>query len=308
MKKSLIALAVAGAMTAPIVAQADATLYGSMRIKAVDSDAAGATLNVQDNSTRFGIRGSQETGMDGVTAAFRFEWANNTQNTGANVTNRLGYLSLNTNIGNFNFGRQWTPAFLMVAAQVDILDHSSNPTHDYSAGVEGRQSQALSYVSPDMGGLRVALVGAFNNGGANESGAGKKDTVDWTNIAAKYSMAGFEIAASQTSNENTGNDVTSFAASYTMDALYIAGYYADNENSAATADETFEIAGSYDLGTVKLLANYVDFDKEGNQVAVEAWYKLGKKARVFANYTDQDSDSEAAGRADSWAVGYRVDF
>ena len=32
MKKSLIALAVAGAMTAPMIAQADATLYGSFRI------------------------------------------------------------------------------------------------------------------------------------------------------------------------------------------------------------------------------------------------------------------------------------
>ena len=38
MKKSLIALAVAGALTAPVIAQADATLYGSLRAKVVSAD------------------------------------------------------------------------------------------------------------------------------------------------------------------------------------------------------------------------------------------------------------------------------
>ncbi len=38
MKKSIIALAVAGAMTAPMVAQADATLFGQIRYDITKED------------------------------------------------------------------------------------------------------------------------------------------------------------------------------------------------------------------------------------------------------------------------------
>jgi len=306
MKKSLIALAVAGAMTAPMIAQADATLYGSVRVKVVDADVNGATMDFQDNSSRIGIRGKQETGIEGVSATYRFEQAVSTDTGGWAGTGRLAYVGLNTDSGNFNFGRQWTPAYLMVASLVDILDHNSNPTHDYTN--EGRQSNVVSYTSPEFSGLRVALATAINNGGANESGTGSTDEIDYYNLGVKYSMSGIELAGSLTSNQNTDTDVVSFGAAYTMDALYVAFNFVDNENNVAAKETQWELVGSYDLGNIKLLANYVDFDKQGNQLAGEAHYKLGKKARAFANITFQDSDSEAAGRTDSWAVGYRVDF
>ncbi|MGY8869897.1 MAG: hypothetical protein ACKVJE_05605, partial [Pseudomonadales bacterium] len=72
MKKSLIALAVAGALTAPMVAQADATLYGSLRLKVVAEE--NKDLDVADNASRIGIKGSVDTNIDGVKAIYRGEW------------------------------------------------------------------------------------------------------------------------------------------------------------------------------------------------------------------------------------------
>ena len=72
MKKSLIALAVAGAMAAPMAAQADATLYGSLRIKVMDND--NVSTGVVDNFSRIGIKGSSDL-FSGAKAIYQFEQA-----------------------------------------------------------------------------------------------------------------------------------------------------------------------------------------------------------------------------------------
>ncbi|WP_210397691.1 porin [Motiliproteus sediminis] len=333
MKKSLIALAVAGAMTAPMIAQADATIYGSLRTKIEMSDKDGSSAKVTDNSSRIGLRGKAETGIDGVSASYRVEVTASTDPVGtvedsngdthtdsSAFKTRLSYVGLNGDFGNVYVGRQWTPAFLMTGSMVDVLDASSNPTHNY--GKEGRQSNALSYTTPKMGGFQAALALMGRDGDAGE------EDVDAYNLAASFEMAGFRLAASLSSYDTddgatptpavTDGDITTFAASYTMDALYVAALYQDNDDGFANAgvgENPLELVATYDLGNVKLLANYVDFDEtsagsdQGRQVAVEAWYKLGKKARAFVNYTDVNSDRENnASKYGSWSVGYRVDF
>ncbi len=118
MKKSLIALAVAGALTAPMVAQADATLYGSLRIKLVDNDAT--NLDVQDNASRIGIRGSSDL-FSGAKAIFQFEQAVSTE-TGAFSGGRLANLGMTGDFGTALFGRIWTPYYNWTGAQTDVSD------------------------------------------------------------------------------------------------------------------------------------------------------------------------------------------
>ena len=308
MKKSLIALAVAGAMTAPMIAQADATIYGSLRTKVVVSDESDTSMHVGDNSSRIGLRGSQETGIEGVSAMYRFEAGSSTE-TGS-LTPRLSYVGLGTGAGDFTIGRQWTPAFLMVGSMVDQLDASSNPTHNYA--VEGRQSNVVAYTTPKMGGFQAALATIARDGDTDE------DSLDAYNLAASYNIGGFRLAASQTDVDDTSAKTSALAASYTMNALYVAALYtdADAANRKATVGEkSAELVATYDVGdNVKLLANFVDFGENeaavemGSQYAIEAWYKLGSKARAFANFTGVDSDREVQGEFGSVNLGYRVDF
>jgi predicted porin len=299
MKKSLIALAVAGALTAPVVAQADATLYGSLRVKVVDAD--GAELDVADNSSRIGIKASSDL-FSGAKAIARLEIKTNTEsaNTG---DGRLAYVGATGDFGTVTLGRQWTPQYLWTSAKVDLLDHGSNPTHDY--GLAGRQGNTVAYITPDMSGLQLAAVVVARDGNAPQTNTG--DDVDGYNLAAHYSAGGFSLGLATMQYEGSvDDDITAIAASYSMDNLYVAAEVTSHD---INNEDTFELAGSYSMGNTTLLANYVDFDNDASQFALEVQHKLGKQARVFATVVSADNDAETAGKSvDSLAVGYRVDF
>ncbi|WP_255611772.1 porin [Marinobacterium arenosum] len=306
MKKSLIALAVAGALTAPMIAQADATLYGSLRVAVVDAD--GSELDIKDNSSRIGVKASSEL-FSGAKAIAHFETNVSTESGVFGQTKgegRLAYVGATGDFGTVTVGRQWTPQYLWTSAKVDILDFGSNPTHNYS--LAGRQGNTLAYISPDLSGFQVAAVLVARDGsGESPDEANTGDDDDAYNLAAHYSVGGFSVGVSTLDYQGSvDDDYTAVAASYEMDNLYVAAEYSSND---ITDKDTWEVAGSYAMGNTKLLANYVDFEGDGSQVALEVQQKLGKQARVFANYIIADSDAEDNGDAvDTLSVGYRVDF
>mgnify|MGYP003887625117 CR=1 FL=1 len=299
MKKSIIALAVAGALVAPL-AQADATLYGSLRVKATNYD--NSELDIADNVSRVGIKGSSEL-FSGAKAIFQFEEAANTE-TG-NRSGRLALIGATGDFGTVTMGRQWTPFYLWTAT-TDILDNGSS-----GASVEfGRVPNTLAYITPDMGGFQAAAVLVARDGAGVDLGD-TGDDADAYNLAAHFSAGGFSVGLSTLMYQGAiDENYTSVAASYTMGDLYVAAEATSDSVSkkvdASINDDvdTFEVAGSYALGDVKLLANFVSFDK-GEQVGLEAQYKLGAKSRVAATVVTADDDAPVS---DSVAVSWRVDF
>ena len=292
MKKSLIALAVAGALAAPMVAQADATLYGSLRVMVVDQE--DSELDVADNSSRIGIKGSVDTGIDGVKAIYRGEWKVNTADGADFGAGRLAYVGLTGGFGTAAIGQQWTPYYTFVTGATDILDGKSTaPTQDVF-----RKGNAIAYVSPEMGGFQGALVAIADDNGNGED-------VDHYNLAAKYSVAGFTVGASVLTFEDTDKDMTAVSAAYAAGPLYVAALYQDKE---AADVKQWELAGSYAFGDTKVLANYIDFDNDGNGFGLEVQQKLGKQSRVFANIYEVNDDAEDMGKKDAISVGMRVDF
>jgi predicted porin len=299
MKKSIIALAVAGALTAPIVAQADATLYGSLRVKV--ENMKDQELNVADNASRIGIKGSVDTNIDGVKAIYQGEWKVNTADGAAFGAGRLAYVGLTGGFGTAAVGQQWTPYYSMVTGATDILDgNSTAPTQ----GV-GRLGNMIAYITPEMGGFKAAA------GMIADNDADGKDT-DAYNIAASYTVAGFTAAASLLAIETApDSDQTAVSLAYANGPVYVAALYQDFE---ALDDNAWELAGSYAFGDTKLLANYTTLDSL-KTYGVEVQHQLGKQARVFANYNVANNDAELAAAADFLAyntdglsVGMRVDF
>ncbi|MAC47582.1 MAG: porin [Oceanospirillum sp.] len=325
MKKTLIATAIAGAMSFTAVAQAvevNYDLYGSLRVAAVNVD--GGELDIADNSSRIGIKATTELNS-GITALVRFETYANTESGAFGSPNegRLAYIGATGDFGTVTAGRQWTPQYLWTSGKVDILDLyvGSNPTHNYT--IAGRQGNTLAYITPDMGGFQAAAVLVARDGTGVDLGNTGDDT-DAYNLAAHYSAGGFSVGVASLMYQGAVDEnYTSVAASYTMGDLYVAAEATDN----GLADEnTFEVAGSYAMGDVKLLANYVDFE-EGSQVAAEVQYKLGAQSRIALTAVVADDDAEAAalakeavkaaggnhkimagGASDLVAVSWRVDF
>jgi predicted porin len=301
MKKSIIALAVAGALTAPMVAQADATLYGSLRIKAQKLEgSSNDNLNVTDNSSRIGVKGSSEL-FSGATAFFQFEQAVSTD-TGAFASGRLGNLGVKGDFGTAIFGRIWTPYYSFTGAQTDILDNTTSASSAYVVGLH-RASDVIAYVSPDLGGLTLAAAIT-----ATDKGAADSDTADFTHVAASYGIAGFTAGLSYFGDSASDADLFSAALSYTMGDFYVATRYEDREmgfNGLTADQDAYEVAGSYTMGNTTLLANFInDDDNVDDVISVEVQQKLGKQARAFAAIID----SNIADGGDGFEVGYRVDF
>lgn len=302
MKKSLIALAVAGAMTVPMVAQADATLYGSLRIKAQHTDGTNENLNVTDNSSRIGIKGSSEL-FNGNTAFFHYEQAVSTD-TGALAGGRLANLGIKGDFGTALFGRAWTPYYSFTGAPTDLADNATSASSVYQIGLH-RASDLIAYVSPNMSGLTVAAAIAAGNTALD---AANDESVDVSHVAAQYAAGGLTAGLSYLGDEVNSANVISAAVSYSMDAAYVAARYEDREAGFAglAADQdAWEVAGSYSMGNTTLIANYIDDDANAdNMASLEVQQKLGNQARAFAAYLNRD---EADG-GDGVELGYRVDF
>lgn len=288
MKKSIIALAVAGALVAPL-AQADATLYGSLRLKVQSLDGSNE-LDVADNASRIGVKGSTElfSGSKGI-----FQWEQSTSTETGLAGARLASVGFTGDWGTLNAGRQWSPFATWTIFPTDIVDNGASGASGYAAGLH-RLSNTIAYVSPNLSGFQVAAVAIADNNANSED-------LDGYNLAAKYSAGGLTVAASHVGLEPSGMDVNSAAVSYSMDALYVAARFQQDERNGANED-SYELAGSYTMGNTKLLANFVDDDNTADEAwSLEVQQKLGKKARMFAAYTDQ-------GANDGIEVGYRVDF
>jgi predicted porin len=324
MKKSLIALAVAGAMTAPMVAQADATLYGSFRAELHSVD--DADLDLKDGSTRIGIKGDVDLGLENTKGLFHWEANVNITDKGGYGADmfapRLSYLGATGNWGTALVGRQYHPHFLLINLTTDIFDTASSTTGEWNQlgnDVHKREDNTVAYHSPVMGGFQ--FIGGAVIAGNNDDADGVADSeVDGYNVAVKYNANDLYVAASygdvQEDVFGTVSDKETWgvAASYKIADFGLAAKYEEQEDGVN--DETaWELAGTYDIGATQLMARYSDYENdvngaEGNQWAVGVMHKLGGKGRVWVNYFDFDSDAQNvnANFRDALVLGYRVDF
>jgi predicted porin len=324
MKKSLIALAVAGALTAPMVAQADATLYGSFRVglmSAEDQD-----LDLRDESSRIGIKGDVDLGLEGTKGLFHWEANVNTTDSDSDIfKERLSYIGMTGDWGTALVGRQYHPHYLWVNRPTDVFNTATSDAGEWAQlgnNYHKRVDNTLAYLSPVMGGAQVAAGLVMGASGSDSDGNFDED-VDGYNVAAKYAANGLYLAASYGNVDtnvlgvNAEVDTWGVAATYTIDAFTVAAKYEEQDtelNGVEVNDsEVVELAGIYNFGdglSAKLRYSEKEVNGfDGDQWAAEVEQKLGK-GRVYVGYFDFDNDAEAmsASYIDRLAIGYRVDF
>jgi len=156
MKKSALALAIAAAVGASGVAAADTILYGSARpsvdytdvgdsifIKLnerlpVDQqnqtlrDVSGGYWDVIDNSSRLGVRGSEDLG-GGLSAIYQFEFGVDMTNGDNFVSNRPKWAGLKGGWGALTLGTQWTPYYNVLGA-ADVFNMKNRAAGPFNTG------------------------------------------------------------------------------------------------------------------------------------------------------------------------------
>jgi predicted porin len=190
MNKKLMAVAVAGALAAPVaMAQSNVTISGRLSLGVDTYTAAGATQaaspgltsrnRVWDNGSRLNFAGSEDLG-NGMKAEFYVETgfngdngllsSNNSNNaslvTATNVGglgNRIAYVGIATNAGSLRLGRQhvfWTNG-LADQTQTNYLQ-AAGPfaTGSFGSGMGvgvNRNPNTVQYISPNISGFQATV-------------------------------------------------------------------------------------------------------------------------------------------------------
>jgi predicted porin len=224
MKKSLIALAVAGAFSGSAFAQSTVTLFGIVDtgfgyFKGDGNGNQKVMRNSGLNSSRFGMRGSEDLG-GGLKANFWAEWGSNTddgsgQGTNTNnqasgngpaagggqgfTFNRRMFVGLSGGFGEFRLGRDYTPIFLQITSNDPFGTNGSGDTKIYAttglsttAAVQTtvRTSNQFEYLTPSgIGGVYVHAQYALGENASN-SGTATVGTNDGRSFGVRVGWAG----------------------------------------------------------------------------------------------------------------------
>jgi predicted porin len=215
MNKKLIAVAVAGALAAPLAALADVTIYGKVHMSLDyyldslspsladddddDDDESDSGLAVSSNFSRIGFRGSEDLGED-LKAIWQVEQEVDLDDGAGEWASRNSFLGLASGFGTVLVGRHDSP-FKDVGRQVDIFGDTVgdiraltdqaiegvivNPitgvasTVSVSPGWDERLNNIIAYISPDFAGLK--FFGAYSADiNANGTVPDNSDTDAWS--------------------------------------------------------------------------------------------------------------------------------
>jgi predicted porin len=297
MQKKLLALAIAGAMAAPLAAQAqgsNVTIYGIMQpsVDFVDNgDESGTSMS--DNNSRLGFKGSEDLG-NGLKAIFQIESAIDLDDReGELLARRDTWAGLSGSFGSTTFG-------LMFAAykrSTDFVDPFADTLGDYnnivSAFRDGgdtfnsRFTNAVHYTSPKWGGFQ--LMATYGLGGdADDDGFeddSDDDDDDSFSLAGTYAWGpmnfalAFEDQGSNTENQaGTGDDADvrawKLGASYKFGNTTIAALWANEEFGYVDSDgdddglrdlepgerDVWFLSVKHVMGKVTLAASYTQAD------------------------------------------------
>ncbi|ANQ86449.1 outer membrane porin protein [Azoarcus olearius] len=305
MQKKLIALAVAGLMSAPAFAQSNVTIYGVVdfgykwtgdsAISGVDSRSAIDSGISAGN--RLGFKGTEDLG-NGLKASFVYETGiqgdtNGSSGLWGGAGSRQSYVALSGNFGTVALGRQYTPAHALLAGNIDPFGFGKGTVASLANVYisPARLDNLAAYVSPTFGGFSV--VAAYTNSASGDESAengygvpGGSDARAWA-IAPTYKNGPIYVALNV--HQIRGN-----ATSLTTD----------------TVNKTWDLGGTYDFGVVKLGAVYGVSDSEDivkhKQWALTAAVPVGAAGKVQASFVRRKSEIDGGddARVSQWGIGY----
>ncbi|MDH5766105.1 MAG: porin [Gammaproteobacteria bacterium] len=302
MKKQFLAIAIAAGLTAtPLLAQAEATVYGNVHISidSYDDDIAATNeeLNMNSNTSAIGVKGKEDLG-GGVSALFKLEWQldpTERQNGAAQASliDRDQWVGLKkAGMGTVKFGTM-SSNYKQMGGKVDPLYRTQlegrgfmgmqSGLHGGAGQDGGRMTNTLQYTSPDFSGVSVVFNTTLSNSAEETMGFGVR-------YKAKGILAFFDYIDSAAFQETA----MKFGGKYTMGNMSVALQHELIEDLAiagsgqAGPDQTF-LAFTYGLNdndTVILTAGDNDI---GGGLAVAFDHKLSKSTNTYVGYGSSDA-------------------
>lgn len=322
MQKKLIALAVAGLVSAPAFAQSNVTVYGvvdmglnySSSSEAVNPAAKLKSRSAIDSGlqsgSRLGFRGTEDLG-NGLKVGFVLEMGLNadlgTSGQGGRTFGRQTILTLSGDFGTVALGRMYTPQFGLVT-RVDPFGTGTVGDVSYGRGVYTMATGRL---------IGTAVAGADGEIRLDNVAAYVSPSFSGFNVTAAYTRNGLgDENRTLRGNQSADTRVWAVSPVYSNGPLLVGlNYHRVKNDNLDAKSRVYDLGFSYDFGVVKLAALYGQnrddvgaLDHKDKKWMIGATIPVSEVGSVMVSYSRLKSDSDVAAldddRASKWAVGY----
>lgn len=335
MKKLHVALALAGALAGTVHAQSAVEIYGvvdmgyvreSGEVTGLRTSGTATPPNTQiqpggnklssgaQSGSRLGFKGTEDLG-DGMKGLFVLETGIAVDRGGFNQNNtafaRQAFVGLQSNVGTFTLGRQYTSYFLALNQVADpfasgLAGNAQNLMLP-STAIDGdrliRMSDAIKYATPIFNNFRGELAYGFAE--KAPTAGGTTATTRTLTGSVTYSMAPLNVTLAHfRKNSPTVADhisSTMLAANYDLGVAKAFVAYANNDWLGTVGkSRDFLIGATVPFGPHTFIASYIRKDGRGAQAANDAdqWglgytYALSKRTNLYAAYGHISNDGAA---------------
>lgn len=322
MKRSLVFATLAAIGATSALAQSNVTVYGRVNTTVEsqkDVSADGNVTVLQNNSSRWGIKGSEDLG-GGMKANFLLE-SGFASDTGANPAGGLfareSWVGLSGGFGAIKLGNL-TPVTALYYATSDYIgmhNHETGTSSDAFYIGAGSGKNAISYATPSMGGAVLEL----QYGLKETKAAGTKDTVALVGtyqVGSLYLGGGISTGPSSFGGYDSqkGTEI-GLAALYTMGPLTVGTTFIRNEMkdpssggmlvSGKAKRDSFRVSGMYAMGSSEFHLNVglagktkipgMSSDKtDAMQYTIAYNYNLSKRTKLYTFYSGVKNKDNAA--------------
>ena len=328
--------------SASALAQSNVKLYGLIDLNVGQFQSAGGSKTWQvsngDFSTSFlGFSGREDLG-GGLAASFALEsfFRPDTGRSGRVAVDvspradvfwaRAANVTLSGDFGSVKIGRQTTAMFvstLIFNPFGDSFGFSPSIRHYYTSALVGDSgwSNAMSYQTPNFGGLSATLQASLGEGAAKSVGknfggnvlyfAGPfAATASWQKVKSDYDLR-FGTTLAPGFVDQTAYQ---FGASYNFGPVKAFGQFGkvDTDAAADTTAKIYQVGASVPVGAGKFLASYGNLKYTGARVGSSKITTLGydhdlsKRTDVYAVYVSDKFTNLKTGN--TFAVGIRHKF
>lgn len=316
MKHSVVVLATLVSVGGSASAQSAVTIYGRVNLSIERQTAGSASSNwtLQNNASRFGLRGNEDLG-GGMRAGFNLESGFNAANgtTGSSFWGRQSEVNLAGGFGTLRLGSFLSEAYLATADYVSMHNHDTGTSSDALYAYIGRNTGKVAWRSPSLGGSTVEA--AITEGGAlNRT----------TDLAWNYSAGPLQLGAGFEDKSPTNKNARQFAVRglYEMGPFVVGGYVqrdTDGFGVGLGSRTTLRLSGMYAMGPGEFHLNFGRAGKyskgvnggagdSANQYTLAYNHKLSKRTKVYGFITKVADSGTTYGDFRSFALGLRHNF
>lgn len=326
MKKSLIALAIAGSFAGSAFAESAVTVYGIADMGIVDESGniGGSRLKLTSGAqsgTRLGLKGTEDLGND-MKALFVLETGIAADaggfNQGGIAFARQSFVGLQSNFGTVTLGRQYTPYFLALNGVDPFASGMAGAAINLMASSGIRMSNTVKYASPNFSGFNGEVAYGFGETiGSSDTnrqfGASIGYKMNPVNVQLAYHIKRNDADSASSKNlllgaswdlqvakafiaiaENTGPESSPFPSPGNSFG------FTPTAPTGSSKSRDFLIGASVPFGSHTFIASYIRKDdrtganNDANQIALGYTYALSKRTNLYAAWGRIDNKNLAS--------------